>query len=700
MSELEIVQDDQFEEDAMEDQGGDENLDSVVRLAIEDAVDFIDNTMSPRRAEAADYYEGAPLGNEQEGRSQAQTMDVRDVVQSMLPSLMRIFCGSEKVVEYAPRGPEDIEMAKQATDYVNYILENDQDQSYIEILYQTFKDALVKGCGVLKYDWRETENIESEDLDQLTDEGLAALNSDENAEITRLDTSMSEEGVPIHSVTVTRRSMNGRVVVAAVPPEEFLINRYARSFSDADIVAHRKYVTVSELVEMGYDFEEMLSLSTSDEDFDLKNQEARQREPLGENRDYQDDDSRRRVLYVEAYMQLDTSGDGVSELRKICTAGPSYEILRNEPADDIPFAFFNPDPEPHSFFGLSIADLTMDIQRIKSAVLRSSLDSLAMSTHPRVGVVEGQVSLEDVLNVEAGGVIRMRNAGAVQPFNLPFVGKEAFPMLQYLDELRENRTGISKAAAGLSPDQLQSSTLAAVTQTISAAQQRIEMIARIFAENGMKRLYKGILKLVHTYQEQPKLVRLRNEFIPVQPDQFSTNMDVVTNVALGVGGNQERLALLGQINQIQEKLLQQLGPDNPIVSPQNYYNTLVSTLELGGIKDVARFFNDPAQYQPQAPQEPPKPDINEQLIQVQMSEIQANIQKKAAELELEREKMVREDDRRRDETEMNFELRAVEIAAKYNTQIDTAAIKANAERDREMVKALTQPQPGPMNGGQ
>ena len=699
MSELEIVQDDQFEEDAIEDQGGDENLESVVRLAIEDAVDFIDNTMSPRRAEAADYYEGAPLGNEQEGRSQAQTMDVRDTVQAMLPSLIRIFCGSEKVVEYAPRGPEDIEMAKQATDYVNYILENDQDQSYIEILYQTFKDALVKGCGVLKYDWRETENIESEDLDQLTDEGLAALNSDENAEITRLDTSMSEEGVPIHSVTVTRRSMNGRVVVAAVPPEEFLINRYARSFSDADIVAHRKYVTVSELVEMGYDFEEMLSLSTSDEDFDLKNQEARQREPLGENRDYQDDDSRRRVLYVEAYMQLDTSGDGVSELRKICTAGPSYEILRNEPADDIPFAFFNPDPEPHSFFGLSIADLTMDIQRIKSAVLRSSLDSLAMSTHPRVGVVEGQVSLEDVLNVEAGGVIRMRNAGAVQPFNLPFVGKEAFPMLQYLDELRENRTGISKAAAGLSPDQLQSSTLAAVTQTISAAQQRIEMVARIFAENGMKRLYKGILKLVHTYQEQPKLVRLRNQFIPVQPDQFSTNMDVVTNVALGVGGNQERLALLGQINQIQEKLLQQLGPDNPIVSPQNYYNTLVSTLELGGIKDVARFFNDPAQYQPQAPQEPPKPDINEQLIQVQMSEIQANIQKKAAELELEREKMVREDDRRRDETEMNFELRAVEIAAKYNTQIDTAAIKANAERDREMVKALSQPPQGPANVG-
>lgn len=398
-------------------------------------------------------------------------------------------------------------------------------------------------------------------------------------------------------------------------------------------------------------------------------------------------------------MQLDTSGDGVSELRKICTAGPSYEILRNEPADDIPFAFFNPDPEPHAFFGLSVADLVMDIQRIKSAVLRSSLDSLAMSTHPRVGIVEGQASLEDVMNVEAGGVIRMRNPGAVVPFTLPYVGQSAFPMMEYLDQMRENRTGISKAAAGLSPDQLQSSTLAAVTQTISAAQQRIEMVARLFAENGMKRLYKGVLKLVHTYQDQERVIRLRNQFVPVQPDKFSTNMDVVTNIALGAGGNQERLALLGQVAQIQEKLLQQLGPDNPIVNAQNYYNTLVSTLELGGIKDINRYFTDPAQYQPQQPQEPPKPDINEQLIQVQMSEIQANIQKKAAELELEREKMIREDDRRRDETEMNFELKAVEIAAKYNTQIDTASIKANAERDREMVKALSQPPQGPTNVG-
>ena len=702
MSELKLQDEDQYEEDdeleefEQPEDVADENLESVVRLAIEDAVDYVDNTLSPRRAEAADYYEGAALGNEQEGRSTAQTMDVRDSCQAMLPSLVRIFCGSERVVEYAPQGAEDIEAAKQATDYVNYILENDQDQSYIEILYQVFKDALVKGAGILKYDWRQTESIVSENLDGLNDEGLAALNSDPDAEIDMLSTSIMD-GMPTHSVSVTRKTVEGKVSVAAVPPEEFIVNRYARSFEDADIIGHRKYVTVGELVEMGYDQDEMESFSTDDDDFELTNQEARQRHPgQMDDRDYRDDPSRRRVLYVEAYMRLDTNGDGISELRKICCAGPSYEILRNESVDDIPFAIFCPDPEPHSFFGLSIADLTMDIQRIKTAVLRASLDSLAMSTHPRVGIVEGQASLEDVLNVEAGGVIRMRNPGAVTPFTLPYVGEAAFPMMEYLDQMRENRTGISKAAAGLSPDQLQSSTLAAVTQTISAAQPRIELIARLFAENGMKRLYKGLLKLIATYQDEERVIRLRNNFVPISPDTFNVNMDVITNIALGTGGTQERLALLGQISQIQQQLLEMLGPNNPLVNAENFYNTLVTTLELGGIKDINRYFTDPAQWTP-PPEEEPEPDINQQLIQVQMQEIQSNITKKMAELDLEREKMVREDDRRRDESEANIELKAAELLARYGAQVDTAKIKANSERDRELVRSLAQAQ-GPNNG--
>jgi len=313
-----------------------------------------------------------------------------------------------------------------------------------------------------------------------------------------------------------------------------------------------------------------------------------------------------------------------------------------------------------------------------------------MSTHPRVGVVEGQASLEDVMNVEAGGIIRMRQPGAVVPFTLPYVGGDAFGMMNYMDEMRENRTGISKAADGLAPEALQSSTLMAVNQTIQAAQQRTEMIARLFAENGMSRLFKGILKLIVTHQDRPRMIRLRNEFVPIAPDAWNAHMDVVVNVSLGKGGDQERLMMLQQIAQKQEQLLQQLGPDNPIVNAQNYYATMTQMLELAGFKDVNRFFTDPSQYQPQQPQQQePPPDPNAALIQVQMQSIQADIQKKQAELELEREKMIREDDRRRDKDEADIALRAAEIAARFGAQVDTAAIRAGSERDREAIRQLT-----------
>jgi hypothetical protein len=706
MSELNYADDDElFEEETIEEQEleveeidsdddaemNSDELQSTVTLTIEDAVDFVDSTLSPRRAQAADYYEGAPLGNEQEGRSTAQTMDVRDTIQAFLPSLMRIFCGSDQVVEYAPRMPEDIGAAKQATDYVNFILNSDQDQAYVTILYSAFKDALLKGAGFLKYVWRETESVQTQELDNLDEQSLAALSADPGAEITSLNTIVGPGGLPLSSVTVTTRETIGRVKVESVPPEELLVNRSARDFADADLVAHRRYITVSELVSMGYEFDEMVNFVTDQDDFSFTNEEAEQRGFFDMNTNFDEDPSRQRVLYVEAYMRVDVDGDGVSELRMICTVGSQYEIVRNEPADQIPFAMFCCDPEPHSFFGGSIADLTMDIQRIKSAVLRASLDSLAMSTHPRIAFVEGQASLEDLMNSEPGNIIRMRQPGAVVPFNLPYVGADAFGMMEYLDEMRENRTGISKAASGLSPDQLQSSTQQAVNQTIEAAQQRTELIARLFAENGMTRLYSGILQLITKFQDETRIVRLTNQFVPMNPESWDPKMDVTSNVQLGSGGQRERMQMLQGINQIQEKLLTQFGPDNPIVSVQNMYNSLQAIMEAGGLKDAGtgKYFTSPADYQP-PPQEPPPPDIQEQLIQVQMAEIQANIDKKSAELQLEREKMIRDDDRLRDKNEADVVLKAAELEARYGAQINVAQIKANAERDREMVRSLAQ----------
>jgi len=353
--------------------------------------------------------------------------------------------------------------------------------------------------------------------------------------------------------------------------------------------------------------------------------------------------------------------------------------------DERQFADFCPDPEPHTFFGMCPADVTMDIQFIKSNIQRGMLDSLAQSIHPRTAVVEGQANLEDVLNTEVGAVIRMRAPGMVQPFSTPFVGRYVFPMLEYMDDVKQNRTGISKAAAGLDADALQSTTKAAVSATVNAAHQHIEMIARIFAETGMRKLFRGILKLVVENQDRERVIRLRNKFVPIDPRSWDTNMDVVANVGVGDGTLEDRIGVLAQVAQRQEQILQTVGPNNPIVTLGQYTNTLTKMLELAGIKDSANYFNQlPMDYE--IPQQDPKPSPEEVLAMVQAESIKADIQKKAAELELDREKMLRSDDRERDRIEQDGILRRYELELKYGVQIQNAEINAAMNLDREAVR--------------
>ena len=664
----------------------DDEVHSILSGELDDAIDFIDNTISPVRALAEKYYLGEEFGNEEDGRSQVVSMDVRDTIQGILPSLMRIFTGGEHIVEFAPNGPEDVEIAKQATDYCNHIFM--RDNQGFSVLFQAFKDSLMKKVGFVKFYWDVTDEVEAIYLTGLTEEALNLLNSEEDVSLDEIEMTeeTDEQGNLLsisYSVKGVRIKPKGSIKIEAVPPEEFLISRNAKDLDSAELVAHRRYLTLSELVEMGYEYEDVEKHVTNETDFNF-NPESEVRNLSLDDMSVNDDPTMRRALYVESYVKMDVDGDNRAELRKICTIGEEYEVYRNTPCNSVPFATFACDPEPHTFFGLSIADLTADLQRIKSSVLRTTLDSLALATHPRVAFVEGQANIDDVLSTEIGSVIRMRNPGAVQPFTMPFVGKEAYSMLEYLDLVRENRTGVSRAADGLDPSALQSSTQMAVAQTISAAQQRTELIARLFAEDGMKRLFEGIYHLVVTHQEAERIVKLRNQFVPIDPRHWSTSMDVVANVGLGRGTDMERMAMLRELLAKQEQVLAQLGPINPLVGQEQYYSTLTQLVELAGFKDTSRFFTDPASFNPPPP-EPPKPDINEQLIQVQMADIQAESQRKAADLELQAQKMQMENDRLRDKQETELMLKIAEIEAKYGTQLDVANIRALAERDRALI---------------
>jgi len=680
-------------------------LQGIVSGELEDAVSYIDSDVSPIRAKGTEYYRGDPFGNEEEGRSQVVAMEVRDTVSAMLPSLMKVFFSTENVVEYVPRGPEDVAGAQQATDYANYIFTSDNNG--FMTTYAIFKDSLVRKCGIAKYYWEDVEEVKIEQYSGLDDQTIQIL-MQEDAEV-KIVVSYPDPSMPmmqpqvdpvtglpmqmpqpmLHDVQIKRNTKDGRIRIMAVPPEELLLDRRARSFDDAGIIAHRQMATVSDLIGMGYDQDEIEeNISSTDLD---SNDEYLARQPLSTTFGAADsmNPMQRRVLYIEAYMRVDFDGDGIPELRKICCMGSGYTMVRNLPASYIPFVDFPCDPEPHTspLEAMSIFDITHDIQEIKSEIMRNTLDSLAQSIHPRTAIVEGQVNIDDVLNNETGAIIRMRAPGMVQAFSSPFVGQAAFPMLEYMDQMREDRTGMSKAAMGLDPDALQSTTKAAVTATVSASQSRLELQARILAE-GMKKLFKGILYLMTTHQDKPRMVRLRNEWVQIDPRVWDASMDVNVNIGLGNGDTNEKLAALNIIMQKQEQLMAQFGPMNQIASLPMYIRTLQKAIELSGYKDASSYFNTlPADFQ--MPQEQPKPTPEEVLAQVQAQSIQADIQKKAAELELQREKMLRDDDYRRDQLAQDLLLKKYELELKYGTQISTAEIDARQAMDREAMRQQT-----------
>lgn len=674
-----------------------DELQGVISAEITDAISFIDDDIGGNRALATEYYYGQPFGDEEEGRSQVVSMDVRDTVQGILPSLMRIFFGPERVVEFTPQGPEDVQNAEQATDYVDFIFK--RDNPGFKILHSAFKDALVRKVGIIKYWWDESVEVKAESFSMLDEQSMMMLTEDPDIEISAVreypvpgtEPTNEAQGIMtpppmMYDVEIKRRIKSGKVKIEALPPEEFLIDRRAKSIDEATFVGHRTMKTVSDLVAMGYDYDEMVEAAGNGNDFD-NNQEYQARNPFAViSTANNGDPSSKSVLYIEGYLKVDFDGDGIAEMRRVCTIGTGNKVIRNEIVDDRQFADFCPDPEPHTFFGMCPADVVMDIQRIKSNVQRGILDSLAQAIHPRTAIVEGQANMEDVLNTEVGAVIRMRAPGMVQPFTTPFVGQAAFPMLDYLDDIKQTRTGISKAAAGLDADALQSTTKAAVSATVNAAHQHIEMIARIFAETGLRKLFTGILKLVVENQDRARMVSLRNTFVPIDPRSWDSKMDVTVNVGVGDGTIEDRINILNQVATRQEMIITQQGPSNPVVTIPQYTNTLTKMLQLGGIKDSQNYFNQlPADFQlPEPPA--PKPTPEEILAQVQAQSIQADIQKKSAELQLDRERMIMSDDRERDRIEQDGILRRYELELKYGVQIQSAEIDAAMNRDRELIR--------------
>jgi len=647
-------------------------LNSILTSEIRDSLNHFDSEYSQERIRAMDFYLGEPMGNEVEGRSQVVSTEVSDTIEAIMPNLMRVFTANDQYVRFNARTADDVERAEQISDYVNYVINHD-NEGY-KILYNWFKDALLFRLGVVKYYYDEQESVTEEEYENLNETELAALMANPDMEIIGVEEEASSEYIvdeetgnmmPMASsfnikVKVTEKT--GKIRIENVPPEEFLVNRRATSLEDAHFVAHRTVMTVSDLVAMGYDrdiVEKHAGYSSLEVDDERNNRFQDLEANTGTDAA---DPALAEVIYYECVMKIDYDGDGIAEMRRVCAIGEGgEEILHNEPYDHVPFAVVSPILMPHRLIGRSIYDMTEDLQVIKSTLLRQYLDSVYTSTLPRMGIVEGMVNIDDVLDGTAGGIIRMRQAGMIQPITGTPVGGEVRPLMDYIDQLKEQRTGMSKASQGLDANALQSTTASAISATVRGAQVKLESYARTMAETGVKALFKGILHLVTKYDQKPRIVRLRNNFVPVDPREWHSEFDVVVQVGLGTADDEQKIAFLTQIAAKQEQILMQLGADNPVVSMSQYVNTLRSIAEIGGFKDADMFFNNPQQIaamQQQMAQQPQQGQDQAAMAQMQ-AEMALKRERMMMEIELEREKMQAELELRRQELAAEAELRAV-----------------------------------------
>ena len=677
-------------------------IETIVQNAIDDAVDFVESEISEDRIRSQRYYDGEVDIGYEDGRSKVVATKVRDTVRAIKPSLMRVFLSTAKPVEFMPHGPEDVNMAEQATDYVHY--EFQRSNGY-RVLNDAFHDALIKKQGIVKAYWEEMPTAEIYTYTNLDDDEYTFLVQDDDVTVlehtVEQEMKIDEQGVevqtPVHSAKVSRKETSGCLKIESVPPEEFFVDRNCRTLENAHVIVHRTEMRASDLITMGFDPDDVLKLDSFDAGSEMT--EAERQERQGYSDDFNEtssDPSMRQVTVTEAYMRMDVDGTGVAVLHKFLCGGTKYKLLDYELADEIPFAKFEIDPEPHTFYGRSIADIVIDDQDAATSILRGILDNVAMTNNPRVGIVDGAVNIDDVLNNEIGAIVRMRQPGAVQDLAVPFTAGQTLSALTYLDQLVEGKTGVTRASMGLDPDAMQSTTKAAVQATVQAAAGQVEVMVRNLAD-GARDLFGLMLRLLQKNMENGAMMRMNGRFQPVDPKAFDIDMDISINVGLGTGREEDKMGALSLALQQQTSVYQTYGPMNGLVSLTNIRNTLADILASSGIRNADRYFAPitpeiemqllQMQQQQQAALASQQPsDPAQAMVQAEAMKAQTNAQVQMTKAQMENQRKMHEmamkDDLARDQMAQDLYVDAATLAGQYGQAVDLAKIKAEQDKER------------------
>jgi hypothetical protein len=675
-----------------------------IRGAIKDAVSFIESEIAPDRIRAQKYFDGRSTLSHEEGRSKVVATKCRDTIRAIKPALMRVFLQSDTPVEFIPRTPNAVQGAQQATKYARYIFQRNKG---FQVLSDVIHDALIKKVGIAKVYYDETPTVEIDEYSGLTEDQIALILSDDEIEVLEqevvVEAVIDETGFMVSpaeiELKVARTKTDGDIKIDSIAPEDFFVDRSATSIDDCFVCGHSADGRVGDLVALGFDFEEVFDLA-GPRDGTVSEEEELARDGWDDTDDDENinDPSMRPVLITEAYMKMDIEGTGVPRLYKFLCAGNDYEVLDFELADFQPFAVFEVDPEPHTFFGRSLVEIIENDQDAATSMMRGLLDAIAMANNPRIEALDGQVNMDDLLNNEIGGIVRVKATGAAREMTIGMSTPAAvLPAMQFFDEAIRAKTGVSGAAMGLDADALQSQTAAGVNAAVQAATAVSELIARTLAEGGMTQLFKIVAQIARQHPKENEMMRIDGQFVPVDPRSWVTGMDLVTNVGLGNNKAEERFAALQQTIQFQMQAWTQFGPSNGLVTMTGIRNTLADMLELSGVHNADRYYN---QMNPQieqqllqqaaqaAAQQSQGSDPNAAFLQAEQmkaqTRAQVDMQKAAMEHQRKLMEMAQSDDLARDEMAQKLLTDAAEILGKYGAQVDVSGIRQQQAAPREM----------------
>lgn len=656
----------------------DDQVKSVVTSQIRDASSYDASERATHRDWALRFERGEiDIPPIREDRSKFVSRDVADTLGLIMPGLMRIFFGSDKIAIYEPTTREQEQYCKDATTLVNHIVMQECDG--YRAFRATFHDALLLGNGIIKHWWDDTptyrvdsytdkseaeylyvtSSLDLEGKDEITEEKKYPDPDWKRPEIPMEIQAAAQAGIPAaieaiaqieameppmrYDFTTKKIVSRGRLRLAGVPDEEFLLERNATVLDETTrFVAHKYRQTRSELIKAGYKKELVDSIPAYQIQIDGK--EERETLDFSTLRiESAPDKATEHVQVFECYVLLDYDGDGIAERRKVIVAGTegSSVVLSNEEwGDYLPFSDIVPDPKSHAWKGNDLYSELGDIQRLKSISVRAMLDNMYEINSPQRDVQDGAyLNMEAVMDRTLGGVLlRKEGAPPLQDYVPTSIAPQIFPILEYADTVAEKRTGISSRSAALDMDALQNQSATAVNAAMSAVQSKIEEYARNIAEcGGMQRIFKCILRLIVKHQDEAKY--LGND-IEISPQGWDPDMRVTINVGLGTGSRERDLAMLQMVAAKQEQAIAQFGPYNEKLNVGHLMDTYQKIAEAAGLRNADAFFPTitqeevakmrEQQAQSQQGQQDPR-------IAVEQAKLQAQQQRDAAQMQMDRE---------------------------------------------------------------